>query len=122
MTIDLATDTSVGPLRPELRENESTIDYCARLPRRRWSHQAKGLILELPRTGMVVAPFEMHDHGWNVVVVVGDRAGVYRPDGYSLFVGNDEIETAIERGVGEPVNLETRKPERIDTRFTRPTL
>lgn len=112
-----STDATEDPLRPEPRYPESTIDYCARLPKRRWAHTAKGLLLELPRTGMVVVPYENVGGGWNAVVVVPDRRGTYQPDGYSLFIGNEEIETAIERAVGEPVNLDDRKVENPDSPF-----
>lgn len=73
----------------------STTDYVATLPKRRWSHEAKGRALYMPRTGMVLVPFEMtSDGGWTCVVMIG--TDTYRPDGYSLAVGNDEIETAID--------------------------
>lgn len=76
-------------------EGESTIDYCSRLQRRRWSHEAKGRVLLFPRTELVMVPYRMHrDGSWSCVVVIGND--VYRPDGYSLSVGPEEITTAIE--------------------------
>lgn len=86
---------------PEPYPGESAATYCSRLPKRRHSHGAKGKILLLPRTGMVVVPFEQHSGGWNVVVIRADRKGVYQPDGYSLSVGADEIETAIEQRLAD---------------------
>jgi hypothetical protein len=73
----------------------STTDYVAALPKRRWGHEAKGRALYMPRTGMVLVPSEMRSGGWwACVVMIGDDT--YRPDGYSLAVGDDEIETAID--------------------------
>lgn len=109
--------TQIDDLRPERRERESTIDYCARLPRRRWNHTAKGKILELPQSGMIVVPYEQTDAGWYVVVVRPDPAGIYQPGGYSLYIGAEEIETAIEHALGEETNLEDRKIENPNSRF-----
>lgn len=71
-------------------------DYCALLPKRRWSHEAKSKLLYMPRNGMVLVPFEMvRGGGWNAVVAYSDHPS-YQPDGYSVFVSEMEIETAIE--------------------------
>lgn len=83
--------------RPEPVAGESINQYVARLPRRRHSALAKGLLLEFPRTGTVGVPVEQHRGGWRVVVVAADRRGVNRPGGYDLDVSDGEIETAIER-------------------------
>lgn len=79
----------------------STSDYCKLLPKQRYSHEAQGKILLLPRTGLVVVPFNDHIGGWDVVVV--DGFGNYPVGGYHLSVGDAEIETAIELAIGEPV-------------------
>lgn len=92
------------PGYPPMVEGWSTNRYTDELlrhhGRQRHSHEAKGRLLLLPRTGLVVVPFEMTTGaGWNVVVVRSDAAGVYQPDGYSLYVGDREIETAAELDV-----------------------
>jgi hypothetical protein len=87
---------------PDLRaDGISTNDYCALLPRRRYEHEARGRILLLPRTGLVVVPFEeLKDGGWYVAVVEG--RGAYPVGGYHLYASKVEIETAIELTLGEP--------------------
>jgi len=80
----------------------STIDYCALLPKQRYSHEAQGKILLMPGSGLVVVPFEMRrGGGWTVVVV--DGFGSYPVGGHHLVVGDAEIITAIELAIGEPV-------------------
>lgn len=88
-------------------EGLSINDYCAQLPRRRFAHQAHGLILRLPRTGLVVVPCRWHKYGWDAVVVEGH--GDYPVGGYDIYISNNEIETAIEVRLGEevPVQLVT---------------
>lgn len=54
---------------------------------------AKGALLYFPRTGLIMVPFEMHSGGWNCVVVHGDDT--YPRGGYSLSVGDREIESAV---------------------------
>ena len=76
-------------------------DYCALLPKQRYTHEAQGQILQLPSSGLVVVPFKEHIGGWDVVVV--DGFGSYPVGGYHLSVGDAEIETAIELTLGEPV-------------------
>lgn len=79
----------------------STIDYCKLLPRRRYSHEARGRVLLLPGSGLVVVPFEeLKGGGWYVAVVEGH--GSYPVGGYHLHVGAAEIETAVELTLGEP--------------------
>jgi hypothetical protein len=72
---------------------ESTTMWCAYQPKTLWGHTAKGRLLYLPRTEMVVVPFEMTDSGWNVVVVRGNKT--YPRGGYHLCLGMAEIECAI---------------------------
>ena len=76
-------------------------DYCALLPKQRYTHEAQGQILQLPCSGPVVGPFKEHIGGWDGVVV--DGFGSYPVGGYHLSVGDAEIETAIELTLGEPV-------------------
>lgn len=80
----------------------STIDYCKLLPRRRYSHEARGRVLLMPQTGLVVVPYEeFRGGGWYVTVV--DGHGSYPVGGYNLSVSADEIETAVELALGDPV-------------------
>ena len=73
----------------------STNDYTATLPKRRHSVYAKGRPLYMPRTGLVLTPCQMHSDGsWTCVVTIG--SATYPTDGYSLWVGREEIETAID--------------------------
>lgn len=78
----------------------SANDYCAKLPRQRFTHEAQGLILLFPATGLTAVPFEMHKGGsWTVVVSRG--SDIYPRGGYHLSVSRIEIETAIELTIGE---------------------
>lgn len=89
-------DAARGPCPDHTAPGESTLDYCAKLPRTLWGHAAKGRLLLMPRTEMVVVPFQMAGGsgtgGWNCVVVRGNQT--YPRGGYELFVGMEEIETA----------------------------
>lgn len=84
----------------------STNGYTATLPVRRRSIHARSRILFLPSAGLTVVPFGddfalEHRHpisGWNCVVVEGTKT--YSPDGYNIWVGSGEIETARERTLG----------------------
>lgn len=91
---------------PDPRANGvSTNDYCALLPRHRYTHEAGGQLLLLPRTGLVVVPFKAHQNGgWDAAVVEG--SDTYPRGGYHLSISCSEIETAIELTAGDPV--ETR--------------
>ncbi|WP_427019360.1 hypothetical protein ACQCSX_21960 (plasmid) [Pseudarthrobacter sp. P1] len=87
---------------PDPRADDvSTTDYCKLLPRQRYTHEARGQILLLPSSGLVVVPFTEHTGGWDVVVI--DGHGSYPVGGHHLCVGDAEIETAIELALGEPV-------------------
>lgn len=79
-------------------EGLSTNDYTSALPRRRYSHEAKGTVLHLPRSGMTVVPYEFSSGGWYVVVVESDQES-YPVGGHNLHVGHGEIETALQRQV-----------------------
>lgn len=82
--------------------------YCERLPRRRDPRMALGKLLRFPRTGLIGVLIERKypstvssRGGWEVVVVRADRHGVYQPDGYRLYVGDGEVETADEVDLSE---------------------
>jgi hypothetical protein len=81
-------------LQPEQQPGTSTNDYCARLPRRRHPATALGMVLLLPRTGVIAVPHTRQRDGWTVTVV-GGSSETYRPGGYDLFVPDIEIATAI---------------------------
>lgn len=92
----------VHDAQPDPRADGLSInDYCARLPRRRYTHQAHGLILQLPRTGLDVFPFREHKGGWDAVVVEGH--GAYPVGGYDVYIPETELETAIKVRFGEEV-------------------
>lgn len=79
----------------------STLDYCALLPKRRYSAEARGRILLMPRTGLVVVPFEeLKGGGWYAAIVEG--RGAYPVGGHHIHAFKDEIETAIELALGQP--------------------
>lgn len=87
--------------KPDPRADGISInEYCKLLPKQRYSHEARGRILLLPSSGLVVVPFNEHTGGWDVVVVEG--FGSYPVGGYHLSVGDAEIETAIELSLGDP--------------------
>lgn len=71
----------------------SQAEHFAGLPRTLWSHAAKGRLLFLPRTEMVVCPFQMTKAGdWNCLVVRGNQT--YPRGGYEVLIFKQEIETA----------------------------
>jgi hypothetical protein len=83
-----------GPCPDHTEVGESTTAWCARQKKTLWTHAAKGRLLLLLRTEMVVVPFQMHSNGgWNCVVVRGNQT--YPRGGYELYIGPDEIETAV---------------------------
>lgn len=66
------------------------------------SHQARGLVLLLPRTGLTVVPFDQKSGGgWDVVVIDGTET--YPRGVYHQFISGNEIETAIELAVGDAI-------------------
>jgi hypothetical protein len=65
---------------------------------RRHTHDVKGLLLFLPRTGLVVTPFQLREDGsWGCVVIVGNET--YPRCGYDLLVSRWEIQRAVEVSV-----------------------
>jgi hypothetical protein len=106
---ELAPKSEPAP-KFKVGEGLSTYEYNAALPKRRYSHQAKGLPLYIFRTGHVVVPFEMTQGGhWNCVVLLGDQ--VYMPDGYNILMPAVDIEAgldlsgAFEKAAGEAIEL-----------------
>lgn len=90
-----------GPMAPDAPpvgnpDGLSTTDYCALLPKRRHTHQAKGKVLWFPSTNLIMVPYEMRSHGGWSCAPVHDPGGMYPPGGYNLVAGADEIETAHE--------------------------
>lgn len=75
--------------------------YTNQLHAQRLSGDAQGRLLLLPRTKLIVVPYERRrPGGWACVVVSVDHASPatrtqYPVGGYNLFIGDDEIETAI---------------------------
>lgn len=80
-------------------EGLSVANFCAMLPHRRSADTAGGLLLFIPRTGLTVVPMTRSSNGWTVAVVEGNES--FQPGGYNLRLANVEIETAIERNLGE---------------------
>lgn len=80
----------------------SSNEFCALLPRRRYSHEARGLVLLMPSSGLVVVPFEeLSGGGWYAAVVEGH--GSYPVGGHHLYISKVEIETAFEVSIGDPL-------------------
>ncbi|MCU1492085.1 MAG: hypothetical protein JWM85_3490 [Acidimicrobiaceae bacterium] len=71
----------------------SITEQLAELPIvRDYVHDVKGLVLRLPRTGLVVVPVQELHRGWNCVVVIGNET--YRRGGYDIYVSNNELRRA----------------------------
>lgn len=66
--------------------------------RKRYNHEAKGMILKL-ETGLIVVPYLYDgDHGWRAVVVggTGPEAKSYQRGGYDVSIPLKQIEHAEE--------------------------
>lgn len=89
---------SVSPERLVLLDatpGESHRSYTERIESRQAVSMVYGRVLLLPRTRIVVVPFEMTAAGWNCAVI--SRGGAHYPEGtFPILVGDREIETAIE--------------------------
>lgn len=92
----LSTDSSI-----------STNDFYSDAPKLRYSHEAKGKLLLLPKSGLVVAPYNQGSDGWYAVVVRGNS--VYTSSGHNLFIPDVEIESALEYELGELLQPIPRK-------------
>jgi hypothetical protein len=88
-----AADLARGICPNNQELGQTLTQFCAALPRTLWSHAAKGRLLYLPRTEMVVCPFQRTAAGdWNCLIVRGNQT--YPRGGYELLIFRDEIETA----------------------------
>lgn len=87
-------DLRRGPCPNNQTVGQTQSEYFASRKRTLWSHAAKGRLLYLPRTEMVVCPFQMSKGGdWNCLVVRGNQT--YPRGGYEVLIFKDEIETAV---------------------------
>lgn len=87
-------DASRGPCPNNQEPGQTLTQYCAARRRTLWTHAAKGRLLYLPRTEMIVCPFQQTPAGdWNCTVVRGNQT--YPRGGYELLIFKDEIETAV---------------------------
>lgn len=53
----------------------------------------KGLLLRMPRTGIVAVPIEQTTGGWYCVIVKSDHAS-YPVGGYNIYVSDAELDAA----------------------------
>lgn len=89
-----SVDLARGPCPSNQEVGQTLTQFCSARPRTLWSHAAKGRLLYMPRTEMIVCPFQMTPAGdWNCVVVRGNKT--YPRGGYELLLFKDEIETAV---------------------------
>lgn len=74
---------------------ESINQQLEQIPTQRaYAHDVKGRVLFMPRTGLVVVPYEDVSTGWQCVVVKGN--GTYPVGGHNIYVGNREILRGVE--------------------------
>ena len=86
-------DLQRGPCPNNQKIGQSQAQYFARRKRTLYSHAAKGRLLYLPRTEMIVCPFQRtRDGDWNCLIVRGNQT--YPRGGYEVLIFKDEIETA----------------------------
>lgn len=87
------------PLPPGASANDATAAMRERDGgKRQWAHEARGWLLLLPRTRMLVVPYESNGTSWDCVVVhpgPDPDAQAYPVGGYHISVGNQEIESAV---------------------------
>lgn len=102
----LSTDSSI-----------STNDFYADAPKLRYSHEALGKLLLLPKSNLVVAPFMQGRGGWTVVVVRGNA--LYPAGGHNLFISDNEIESALEHEIGELLPSIPRKESDPNSIFSK---
>lgn len=77
----------------------SVNEFYEEAPKLRFSHEAQGKLLLLPKTGLVVTPYKQGSGGWYSVVVRGST--MYPVGGHNLFITDVEIESALEYELGE---------------------
>lgn len=86
-------DLGRGPCPNNQAVGQTQPQYFARMKRNLWTHAAKGRLLYLPRTEMIVCPFQRSSDGaWNCLIVRGNQT--YPRGGYEVVIYKDEIETA----------------------------
>lgn len=118
---DIPNDKPIDPV--ELFNQLSTSssisinDFYEDAPKLRYSHEAKGKLLLLPKTDLVVTPYKEGSGGWYSVVVRGNS--VYTPGGYNLFIPDVEIESALEYDLGELLPSIPRKESDPNSIFSR---
>lgn len=87
-------DLGRGPCPNNQQVGQTQSQYFAARKRTLYSHAAKGRLLYLPRTEMIVCPFQMTSaQDWNCVVVRGNQT--YPRGGYEILIFKDEIETSV---------------------------
>lgn len=57
-------------------------------------HEAKGKILQVPRTNVIVVPYEQRPGGFTCVVVRGNES--YPVGGYDILVSDADLKRSIE--------------------------
>lgn len=67
---------------------------------RQYTHDVKGMVLYMPRTGLTLVPHTQHVGGWDCVVVDGNET--YPRGGYDLFIPDNEIKRGIQATVIRP--------------------
>lgn len=81
------------------RDNSERVhraQLCPRYKRARWSHNCKGLLLEI-RPGFVVVPYDQVKGGWYSVVAKAtapEDLKSYPRGGYNILVSDKDVETA----------------------------
>jgi len=96
----------------------STNEEVAALPKMRQSaHDVKGVILFLPRTGLIVVPVNPRGRNdWDCVIIDGSRCRTeegresYPRGGYNIVVGDNELCTGVELEAGQvlAVSIQTK--------------
>lgn len=95
----------------------STNEFYADAPKLRHSYEALGKLLLLPKSDLVVVPYDQSSGGWYVVVVRG--SSIYPAGGHNLFVSNNEIESALEYTLGELMAAIPRKESDPNSIFSK---
>jgi hypothetical protein len=118
---DTSNDKPIDPI--ELFNQLSTSssisinDFYAEAPKLRYSHEALGKLLLLPKSDLVVTPFRQETGGWYAVVVRGNST--YPVGGHNLFISDVEIESALEYKLGDIKPATPRKESDPNSIFSR---
>lgn len=90
-------------------EGSINAELLALSQQRTYTHDMKGRVVLLPRTGIIGVPIEMTSGGhWNFVIVDGsackkeDGMVSYPRGGYNIDVSDLELQTAVELVIGIP--------------------